>query len=115
MRFRILAIVVAGVVLLVLAERYGPGGVQRRGMRAMNEIRRRVEPALAADPRFKDVRMTVSTHPGLVVRGEVADAKALDDLRAAVAAAPGVPADGMSRVIWRVEVQGGPATTSSEP
>lgn len=77
---RLLIIVAAGAALLLLAERFGPGGVQRRGMKAAKSFGQSLAPTLAADPRFSAVETTVTTHPGLRVHGEVPDRQALMDL-----------------------------------
>ena len=88
---RLIVILVLAIVALVLAEWYGPGGVQRRGMRAADRLRQSLAPALAADPRFAAVETVVVTHPSLRVYGEVPDAKALEDLKALAQAPPNAP------------------------
>ncbi len=88
---RLIVILVLAVVALVLAERYGAGGVQRRGMRAADQLRESIAPSLAADPRFAAVETMVMTHPSLRVYGEVPDAKALEDLKSLAQAPPNAP------------------------
>lgn len=98
---RPLIILVVGVAMLVLAEAFGPGGVQRRGMKAAQSFRQSIAPALAADPRFAAVKTTVITHPSLRVYGEVPDETALADLQRLVQA----PADAPFRVVVHAEVR----------
>src|SRR5688500_4628838 len=88
---RLLVILVLAGVVLILAERYGPGGVQRRGMRAADRFRASITPALTSDPRFAAVDTMVVTHPSLRVYGEVPDGKALEDLKALAKAPPNAP------------------------
>ena len=77
---RLLLILVMGGILAVLANLYGPGGAQRRGMRAAAAHREHIVPAVEADPRFSNVRLAVTTHPGLLALGSVPDSQALTDL-----------------------------------
>jgi hypothetical protein len=113
-RLLLIVVVVGVALLLLLAERYGPGGVQRRGMRVMDDLRERVQPRLSADARFSDVQLTVTTHPGLRVHGEVNHAEDVEELRSIVQAVQGVPPEVKERVIWYVTVRQ-PAATQSSP
>jgi hypothetical protein len=81
---RLAIILVVGATLLVLAERFGPGGLQRRGSAELRAFRGRVDPAVAADPRFAQVVVHSRTQPALWVTGIVADVAARRDLEAIV-------------------------------
>lgn len=98
---RLLIILVVGAAILVLAEAFGPGGVQRRGMKAADAFRQSISPALAADPRFAAVETSVMTHPSLRVYGEVPDDAALADVQRLVQA----PMDARFRVSMDVKVR----------
>ncbi|HEX8522441.1 MAG TPA: hypothetical protein VF669_09305 [Tepidisphaeraceae bacterium] len=103
---RLLIILVVGAAILLLAETLGPGGVQRRGMKAAESFRQSIAPSLAADPRFARVETSVMTHPSLRVYGEVPDETALSDLQRLVQA----PADAPFRVILHAKVRDIPVT-----
>ena len=85
---RLLIIFLVALPVLVWAWLDGPAARQRRGMDAARAFSEQLAPKLAADPRFKTIRLGVMTHPSLVVSGEIADEKALDDLRALVTPPP---------------------------
>jgi hypothetical protein len=110
MRPRLAVILLAGIVLALLAERFGPGGVQRRGLHAAEEFRELVQPSVAADRRFSAITMGVLTNLTLSVDGEVPDEKALHDLQQMLLA----PADAPFRVRMHVTVATGAATRKAE-
>lgn len=103
---RLLVIIAVGGVALLLAERFGPGGRQRRGSKAAHEFHARIAPTLAIDPRFVAVETRLTSHPAIYVHGQVPDARALADLQQLFQ----VPSDVEFRVIMNVAVAGG--TTS---
>jgi len=75
----------------------------------MNEarvLRESLDPVLAADPRFSRVSLHIMTHPALVANGEVADTKALEDLRNIIVAPKGVH----FQVIIHVDIDAEPTT-----
>lgn len=107
---RVLTIVAVGTALLLLAEAFGPGGAQRRGLKAAHSFRQRIAPALAGDARFAAVETRVMTHPSLRVYGEVPDEAALSDLRRLVQTPPDAP----FRVIMHATVRGRPETRPAD-
>ena len=96
-------IVSVGVCVLILAELYGPGGAQRRGIEGVKQLRASIAPLLASDPRFAAVEVLVSTNPALHFGGNVPDAKALEDLKSAIH----LPPHAEFRIIWNVKVASG--------
>ena len=93
-------IVTVGVCVLILAELYGPGGRQRRGEKAAEQLRASIAPLLASDPRFAAVEAWVMTHPSLRFSGDVPNAKALEDLKSAIH----LPPHAEFRIIWHVHI-----------
>lgn len=81
MRKRLLILLLAAAVLGILSTLYGPAATQRRGIQAAAAYRDQIAPSLAADPRFSDIDLSVSTHPALLVRGTVPDQRALSELQ----------------------------------
>lgn len=77
---RLLIIISISLPIIILADIYGPGAQQQRGMREARQFQESIAPKLAADPRFSAVESGVMTHPSLRFYGEVPDERALHDL-----------------------------------
>ena len=105
---RLILIILLSGILAVLSSLFGPAAAQRRGMSAAAAHRNSLTPQLKADPRYNGITLDITTHPGLLVRGTVADPRALDDLHRLIE----VPNDPGFRVFMQALVAP-PATTQS--
>lgn len=105
-----------GITVLVVLVAFGiyypfsPASVQRRGLRAAEDFQKRVEPTIAADPRFSAVTMGVLTNQTLRVDGEVPNDIALHDLQKILVLPTGAP----FRIAMRVTVAKGATTGTGE-
>lgn len=107
---RLIIILVIGGIAFLLAERFGPGGRQRRGAREMHVFLERITPVISNDARFADVHTTTRTNPALVVSGVVNDAAALRDLTQICQAPP----DSQFHVLMQVKVAPAPTTRATD-
>ncbi len=85
---RFALIIAVGSLVFMGAYFLGPGAVQRRAMTSADEFAERLVPVLRADSRFSAVEIRQSSAPAVILAGQVADAKALRDLKAIATAPP---------------------------
>jgi hypothetical protein len=88
---RLILLIIAGAFTLFLAERFGPGGVQRRGLKAAERFGSQIQPIIDRDPRFAAITISVRTNMILMVEGEVSNDQALRDLQKLVQEPAGSP------------------------
>ena len=100
MKRRLIIILVIGAMALLWASIDGPAARQRRSMNAARAFSEELTPKLRSDSRFATIKTGVSTHPGLIVLGEVPDEKALEDLKAIVTPPP----DAKYRLLFYVKI-----------
>src|SRR5437016_1368505 len=97
---RLIIILAVGAIALTWGLLDGPAARQKRGMEAAQALAQKLQPRLAADPRFASIDVGVRTHPALYVQGTVPDENALRALKAIVV----LPADANYRLIFSVMV-----------
>ena len=77
---RLFLIIAVGIVALILTEQFGPGGRQRRALKAAENFRQQILPTIKAESRFANIEMMVSTNMTLGVHGDVINPRDLEDL-----------------------------------